>query len=228
MEQPTNSTGLQQARGHVCQLMKSIYGLRQAREIWGSVINVRFIKWGFQQSTQDQRLYFYRKGNKFINLIVVVDDMTFGSNDRSLINWFKEMLVESFKVKLLGELKLLIGWEFDRTENGLYIGQQKYIRRILDHHNLNHTNYAHTLLPTATDLTSTHDGDIKLSTNDHKRYRSLIGGLSYLAICTRPDISFAVSVLSRQLHAPSERHLILAKRVVRYVAGTVDMRIFYP
>ena len=154
--------------------------------------------------------------------------MAFASNDRSLINWFKEMLVESFQVNLLGELKLFIGWEIERTANGLYIGQQKYIRSILDHHNLNHTNYAHTPLPTTTDLTSTHDGDIQLSTNDHKRYRSLIGGLSYLEIYTRPDISFAVSVLSRKLHAPSERNLILAKRVVRYVAGTVDMRIFFP
>ena len=110
MEQPMNSTGMQQAPGHVCQLMKSIYGLRQAGEICGSVIHVRFIKWGFQQSTQDQRLYFYRNENKFIILIVVVDDMSFASNDRSLINWFKEMLVKSIKVNFLGELKLFIGW----------------------------------------------------------------------------------------------------------------------
>ena len=49
-----------------------------------------------------------------------------------------------------------------------------------------------------------------------------------MEICTRPDIPFTVSVLSRKLHATSERHLILAKRVVRYIAGTVNMSIFYP
>ena len=69
MEQPTNSSGIHARPGFVCRLRKSIYGLRQAGFIWGTVIHVKFMEWGFEQSNQDQRLYFYRDGDKFINLI---------------------------------------------------------------------------------------------------------------------------------------------------------------
>lgn len=47
-----------------------------------------------------------------------------------------------------------------------------------------------------------------------------MGFVAYLTVCTWPDISFAVSVLSRQLHDPSYKHLSLVKRVVKYVLDT--------
>ena len=52
-------------------------------------------------------------------------------------------------------------------------------------------------------------------------FRSLIGCLMYLT-ATRPDILYAVSVLSRFMHCPSELHLKAAKRVVRYIKGTIN------
>ena len=228
MEQPTNSSGIPARPGFVCRLRKSIYGLRQAGYIWGTVIHAKFIEWGFEQSNQDQRLYFYRQGNKFINLILVVDDMAFSSNDRELLEWFKGMLTDTFKVKLLGTLQMFIGWEIIHSRHGIYLGQQKYVKRFLTDNDMLHVKPADTPLPSKCNLNTATEKDETLSPEDHRRYRSLIGGLAYLAICTRPDIAFAVSTLSRQLHAPAKRHLILAKRVVRYIAGTADKKIFYP
>ncbi|XP_014632947.1 uncharacterized protein LOC114420512 [Glycine soja] len=57
-------------------------------------------------------------------------------------------------------------------------------------------------------------------------YRSLIGCLIYLT-ATRPDILFAVSILSRFMHCASEVYLQAAKRVIRYVKGTLDYGIMY-
>lgn len=45
--------------------------------------------------------------------------------------------------------------------------------------------------------------------------------VSHIWHCTRPDLSFTVAALARSLHAPSSRHLSLAKRVLRYVRGTM-------
>ena len=61
---------------------------------------------------------------------------------------------------------------------------------------------------------------------DEMHYRSLIGCLIYLT-ATRPDILFAVSILSRFMHCASEVHLQAAKRVIRYVKGTLDYGIMY-
>lgn len=57
-------------------------------------------------------------------------------------------------------------------------------------------------------------------------YRSMIGGLLYLAV-TRPDLAFAASYVSRRLAQPRELDLQDAKRVLRYVTGTIDHRLNY-
>ena len=57
-------------------------------------------------------------------------------------------------------------------------------------------------------------------------FRSLVGGLLYLTH-TRPDISFSIGVVSRFMHCPSNHHLGAAKRILRYIAGTVDFCLWY-
>ena len=62
---------------------------------------------------------------------------------------------------------------------------------------------------------------------DEGLYRSSIGYLMYL-IGTRSDIMFPISVLSRFLNRASELHMVVAKRVLRYMKGTFSYGIkFY-
>jgi hypothetical protein len=59
-------------------------------------------------------------------------------------------------------------------------------------------------------------------------YLSAIGALMYLTNCTRPDIAFPVNLLARYSSAPTRRHWNGVKHVLRYLRGTIDMRLFYP
>lgn len=61
---------------------------------------------------------------------------------------------------------------------------------------------------------------------NQRLFRSLVGGLNYLTH-TRPDIIFRVSVVSRFMHNPTKQHFGVAKRILRYVAGTFDFGIWY-
>ncbi|KAD0618051.1 hypothetical protein E3N88_43979 [Mikania micrantha] len=61
---------------------------------------------------------------------------------------------------------------------------------------------------------------------DPSRYRSMVGGLMYLTH-SRPDIAFAVNVLTRFMQTPSKDHFGAAKRVLRYVSGTIDYGLWY-
>ncbi|GFT35782.1 retrovirus-related Pol polyprotein from transposon TNT 1-94 [Trichonephila clavipes] len=58
-------------------------------------------------------------------------------------------------------------------------------------------------------------------------YQELIGELLYLANRTRPDISFVMSYLSQFNHNLEKRHYNLAKRVLRYLMGSKDKKLFY-
>jgi hypothetical protein len=51
-------------------------------------------------------------------------------------------------------------------------------------------------------------------------YRALVGGLNYIACCTRPDITFAVNQLARYSNAPTEAHWAVAVGCLRYLKGT--------
>ena len=62
---------------------------------------------------------------------------------------------------------------------------------------------------------------------DPTRYRHLVGSLVYLGI-TRPDISYAVHILSQFVSAPTQLHYSHLLRVLRYLRGTVPRRLFFP
>jgi hypothetical protein len=63
--------------------------------------------------------------------------------------------------------------------------------------------------------------------SDQLRYSQIIGSLMYLASATRPDISFAVSKLSRFVSNPGDDHWHALKRVMCYLKGTTNYRIHY-
>jgi len=62
---------------------------------------------------------------------------------------------------------------------------------------------------------------------DIRLYQSIIGSLMYAMTQTRPDLAFPVSLLSRFATNPSAAHMGAAKRVLRYLKHTRDLRITY-
>lgn len=73
--------------------------------------------------------------------------------------------------------------------------------------------------------------DPPATTRDQKAqvtlYRAIVGSLNYLAMWTRPDIMFAVSQLAKYNQHPGTVHHTAAKRVFRYLQGTINQGIIY-
>ncbi|GAA0166349.1 hypothetical protein LIER_40172 [Lithospermum erythrorhizon] len=61
---------------------------------------------------------------------------------------------------------------------------------------------------------------------DETQYKQIVGSLMYLT-STRPDIMFATGFISRYMSKPTDLHLQLAKRILRYLKGTQEHGIFY-
>ena len=59
-----------------------------------------------------------------------------------------------------------------------------------------------------------------------KEYRNIVGSLLYLTI-THSDITFSVGIISQFMERPCVGHMAAAKRILRYVKGTLDYGLFY-
>ena len=61
----------------------------------------------------------------------------------------------------------------------------------------------------------------------HVPYAIIVGSLMYAMVCTRPNISHAMEVLSRYRSKSGKEHWTVVKRVFRYLHGTIDHAIYY-
>lgn len=68
---------------------------------------------------------------------------------------------------------------------------------------------------------------INAEKSENYEYRNLIGCLMYIAVCTRPDIAHAVNFLSQFNDCFNDTHWKAAKRVLRYLKGTVSYRLLF-
>ena len=80
--------------------------------------------------------------------------------------------------------------------------------------------------PMEVNLHKLKDDVIKFEPTDSTYYRQIIGSLMYL-VNTRPDICYATHTLSQFMCAPKKIHLHAGKYILRYLKGTIGMRIKY-
>ena len=100
--------------------------------------------------------------------------------------------------------------------------QQKYITDLLKETSKTTCRPASTLVDPNIKLGSAEE-DIAV---DKEMYQRLVGRLIYLSH-TRPDIAFAVSLVSQFMHQPKEAHLQAALRIVQYLKGTPGKGILF-
>ena len=113
----------------------------------------------------------------------------------------------------------------ERTANGYNLHQESYIESPPSKHGMTDSYNACTPIETHAKL-DIKSGDIDALV-DQKAYLAIVGSLMYAALGTRPDISYAVGLLSRFNSDPRTRHLTAAKRVLRYLKRTKDLKLEY-
>ena len=210
---------------HVLQLLKSIYGLKQASRDWHETFADAIIQLGFKQSTADPCIFIkYDDQHQILAIIgIFVDDCYLLTKYPRDANDISNQLQRSFNMHDLGPLKFTLGIEVNQTETGISISQSNYIYKCLERFGMQEAK------PTATPLPFKPQADQTKSQpfQDIKLYQQLIGSLMYLASATRPDIAYAVGYLARSMQSPTDADWINAKRVLRYLKGTLNYSLQY-
>ena len=206
----------------VCQLHKSIYGLKQASRQWYSKFSQAMINFGFHQSKSDYSLFTKGSGSSFIALLVYVDDIIITCPSVEHIDSLKELLYNQFKLKDLGSLKYFLGLEIARSAAGIVLSQRHYALQLLEDAGFLASKPA--LVPTDPKLLlNSTDGDLL---SDPSSYRRVIGRLLYLTL-SRLDITFAVNKLSQFLSQPRTTHLKAAHHLLRYIKVAPGQGLFF-
>ncbi|CAI8584052.1 unnamed protein product [Vicia faba] len=169
-------------------------------------------QFGMVRSEADHSVFYRHSVRGCIYLIVYVDDIVITDSDESGILQMKQHLSNQFQTKDLGKLQYFLDIEVAQSKDGLVISQRKYAMDILEE----------TSLLNAKPVDTSMDPSVKLLPNqreplsDSGRYRRLVGKLNYLTV-TRPDISFAVSVVSQFLNSPCQEYMDVVIRILRYI-----------
>ncbi|XP_015966153.1 uncharacterized mitochondrial protein AtMg00810-like [Arachis duranensis] len=123
-----------------------------------------------------------------------------------------------FALKDLGEMSYFLGIETVKfNDNDILLCQTKYIKDLLTKARMCDANAVPTPMVSNLKL-SAHGEDLH---HNPTLYRSIVGGLQYATI-TRPKITFVVNKVSQFMHTPLESHWKAVKRILRYLAGTID------
>ncbi|XP_055859045.1 uncharacterized protein LOC129921301 [Episyrphus balteatus] len=116
-----------------------------------------------------------------------------------------------------------LGMEIHLKQNGIMVTQQKHTNKVLNRYGFNEAYPVKTPIEPGM-LTEKHTNDEPLK---NKHYREVIGSLLYLSTISRPDISFTINYLSRQVNNQKISHWKMIERVLRYLKGTTNFGIHF-
>ncbi|XP_019167856.1 PREDICTED: uncharacterized protein LOC109163560 [Ipomoea nil] len=124
-------------------------------------------------------------------------------------------LSAAFKIRDLGTPGFFLGIETLALDGGCLLSQKRYMVDILNQAGMSDCK------PLTTPAMVSHVNSSASQPYDNlTQYRRIVGALQYLTI-TRPDLWYAVNRLCQFMHSPTNDHWGLAKRVLRYVKGTL-------
>ena len=233
----------------VLRLLVALYGLKQASYEWHKLLSSTLAALGLLHCEADHAVFVGRwttpphisvslpsSGKPLLLIIPIhVDDGLAISNSLPLYNWFISEISKSIKIVCLG-LVLNTRYLSQRiirncTNKTIQISQSDLIITLLEDWGLHNCKtlpvplqHNPSSLPPCSPNACNEIPDDKILIS----YQCLVSSLTYLAICTRPDITYAAMALGQFNASPSQSHLVCAKGVLHYLAGTVNLCLQFP
>ncbi|WKA12195.1 hypothetical protein VitviT2T_029611 [Vitis vinifera] len=177
---------------------------------------------GYRQSNSDHTLFLKKQHGKITTLIVYVDDMVVTGNDPEERKALQNYLSKEFEMKDLGHLKYFLGIEVSRSSEGIFMFQRKYALDLLHETGMSGCQPVNTPIEEGLKL-CVKSNQVSI---DKGRYKRFVGRLMYLAH-TKPDLAYALSVVSQYMHNPEEQHMNAVMRILRYLKNAPGKRILF-
>jgi hypothetical protein len=222
MEQPKGFS-LTDNPNHVCKLKKPLYGLKQAPQAWYYRLDKFLQEKGFKKGIVDSNLDIKSEGDNLLVVLVYVDDIIFGCTNESFFQWFANSMQTEFEMSMIGELSYFLGLQIKQSSARIFISQEKYLKEMLKKFQMEDSSPVSTPMVVGCKLSK---NDVSLDV-DQRTYCSMIGSLLYITT-SRPDTMQAVGMVGRYHSSPKQSHLVVVKRIFKYLKGTMTYGLWYP
>jgi len=210
----------------MCRLNLALYGTKKAGWLWGIKLDKELKEIGAVRSKVDLCLYEWchsLPGRVFI--LVYVDDLIVAGEKPAGVAAVKRSVSEKFEVRDMGKDNDFIGMKImrDRESKTLTLSNSGHTVTLLEAFGMDTNTPNKASIASGVKLAKTGEDLLPVGNQDAE----LVGSLLYLATTTRPDIAFAVGVLSHFMSCPKQDHMRAAKMVLRYLRGTTRLGVVY-
>lgn len=205
----------------MCKLKKTIYGLKQASRQWNKTFTDCLKSFGLLPLASDSCVFTNKKSpteDALIMCICVDDGLVIGKNKQQIALFIKQSTAK-FEITII-KLDTYVGFQIKMSHDGIMIHQRDYIEKVLEKFEMCNSRSVSTPLTTNVHTTL---AAAESDTTVEAPYRQLIGSLLYASLLTRPDITHAVSLLSRFCESPKLAHWTNLKRILRYLRDKTNM-----
>ncbi|CAI7831627.1 unnamed protein product [Closterium sp. NIES-53] len=200
----------------VCQLQKSLYGIKQAPRLWQQYLHARLIRIGFKQLPHDQGMYRFTKDDDYILLIVYVDDLLYIGSTDNVTTWFEGELQKELTLTVSSTVTQYLALNIEEGEDAIYLNAAKYADTIAKRFALTPTTISTPYRYTAGN-NKTESAPLKPA--GIRNYQRKLGCLLFAAVTCRPDLSYSASQLATYLKRPEDKHMKELDRALHYLGG---------
>jgi hypothetical protein len=208
--------GWECAPGNVLQLLRALYGTKQAGRSWYQLLKDYLLKYCKLIMSKSDNCIFYSEDYKLI-LLIYVDDAIISYENEAEYQNLMQKLRKDFEIGEEGPLVWNLGVKFTDKGNRIFVDQSDYVKKLMIKYNVTGTSNT----PMIANLSIVKDKDDVLDKNFNASGK--IGSLMYAAVSTRPDIMYAVSYVARFTNHPSKAVCNAITRIFQYLNGSPDL-----
>ena len=216
---------------YVCKLVHTIYGTMQGAHDWYETLTTTHDKLGYITSRADPCVRYKKEGDGYTLTDTYTDDIFGASRTDGEVQERKDEMGKEWEIKDMGENDYFLGMRVqqDINEGTIRLSQRLYWEHVLNRFELTGVSPRNTPLPVGFLV----DQNMSPKTDSEKRemadkpYRPVLRSVMWGQLATHPDLSFAVSLLSRFQANPGIEHWKGLLHVIGYIKNTMDYGLTY-
>jgi len=207
--------------GHCWRLKRALYGTRQGAFCWQRELSNTLSRMQFHRAQSSDCVYVRPSGEI---ICVYVDDLLILAKEKASTDSIVEDLKKVYTLDDRGELRNFLQMQVEVTEKGIKINQENYIMEKSKKFGVGGVDVQKPIGVTERDLEKDRENYQRC---DQTNYQSIVGSILYGQIQTRPDVSYAIGILSRHVNDCNEEHQRLAERALKYLYTTRRVGLHY-